>query len=234
MREDGVTGRVARAAGLTVVAVLASELLFDRLLHIPTPIAVLAVVTYAAFVWGLVPGLVSAAIASAYGVYFYRAPGPVLAYATADLLRALMLVATAFAIATMVGLLRRATREAEDAWREQLLFTSALNESLGEGVYATDSAGRITFDNPAAARMLGYEPGELLGQHAHDLTHSCRASGALVPAAACPLLDVARSGQPYGDDVFTRKDGSFLPVAYSSSPFCGVERWPGPWSPSST
>jgi PAS domain S-box-containing protein len=235
MREDGVTGQVARTAGLTVVAVLGIELLFDRFLHIPTPIAVLAVVTYAAFVWGLVPGPVGAAIASAYGVYFYRVPGPVLAYATADLLRALMLVVTAFAIATIVGLLRRTTRAAEDARREQLLFTSALNESMGDGLYATDSAGRITFANPAAERILGYAPGELLGQHAHDLIHSRRADGSLVPAAVCPLLGAARSGQPYrDDDVCTRKDGTFLPAAYSSSPFCGVERWPGPWSPSAT
>lgn len=210
---------MARAVAPTVVAVLGNELLFDRLLHIPTPIATLAVVMGTAYVWGLAPSLASA----------------VIAYIAGDPLRAPMLVATAFAIATMVGLLRGAARAAEDARCEQLLFTSALNESLGEGVYATDSAGRITYCNSAAARMLGYEPGELLGQHAHDEIRSRRADGTLVPAAACSLLVDARSGQPYrDDDVFTRKDGTFLPAAYSSSPFCGVERWPGPWSPSAT
>src|SRR5262249_39066478 len=47
-----------------------------------------------------------------------------------------------------------------------------------------------------------------------------RADGSRVPAADCPLLAAARSGVPYrnADDIFTRKDGTRFPVAYTSAP----------------
>ncbi|MGH2351637.1 MAG: cache domain-containing protein, partial [Chloroflexota bacterium] len=107
----------------------------------------------------------------------------------------------------------------------QLAFTSAITRHLGEGVYALDRSGRLTFMNPAAERMLGWAEAELLGKPMHDIIH-CRRNdesadtSRIAAAEDCPIVDVARRGvmvQEH-DDTFVRRDGTSLPVAYTSSP----------------
>lgn len=96
----------------------------------------------------------------------------------------------------------------------------AITNSMGEGVYALDTHGRVTFANPSCQRLLGYSEAELLGQDMHELIHFQHADGSPFPADLCPLTSVLLSGatvrQDY--DVFTRKDGTLLPVAYTSAP----------------
>jgi diguanylate cyclase (GGDEF)-like protein/PAS domain S-box-containing protein len=111
-------------------------------------------------------------------------------------------------------------KQAEAQVRRQLAFTNAITGSLGEGVYALDREARLTFMNPAAERMLGWTTGELLGRPTHELIHFQRADGTLVPPAECPLLQGIREGRVIrvDDDVYTRKDGTMFPVAYTSAP----------------
>ncbi|MFC2036167.1 PAS domain S-box protein, partial [Chloroflexota bacterium] len=53
---------------------------------------------------------------------------------------------------------------------EQLGRRNALIlQAAGEGIYGLDTQGITTFVNPAAARMLGYEPEELVGKRHHEL-----------------------------------------------------------------
>src|SRR5206468_3481253 len=42
-------------------------------------------------------------------------------------------------------------------------------ESSSEGIYGVDRSGAFTFVNPAAARLLGYAPEELIGRGSHAL-----------------------------------------------------------------
>lgn len=109
---------------------------------------------------------------------------------------------------------------AEEQLLRRLEFTRAVTDSMGEGVYALDREGRVTFMNPAAERMLGWTEGELLGKNMHDAIHFQRADGTRVSGKDCPLLAVIETGTTYAsdDDVFTRRDGTLLPVAYTSSP----------------
>jgi PAS domain S-box-containing protein/putative nucleotidyltransferase with HDIG domain len=111
-------------------------------------------------------------------------------------------------------------RAAEDRLRHQLSFTQAITESLGEGVYAIDRAGRCTFANPAAAQMLGWAAADLEGTLIHDRIHYQHADGTPRPARSCPILAVWRTGAPVqvDDDVFTRQDGTTFPVAYNAAP----------------
>jgi PAS domain S-box-containing protein len=111
-------------------------------------------------------------------------------------------------------------RKAEEAIAEQLAFNRAVTTSLGEGLYVVDPEGRLTFMNPAAEQMLGWSQADLIGRNMHDAVHYARADGRRISAADCPLLAVARTGRSYGndDDVFWRRDGSSIPVAYTSSP----------------
>jgi len=104
-----------------------------------------------------------------------------------------------------------------DAWRDPLALLLA---STGEGIYGVDLDGACVFINPAGARLIGYEPGELIGLNMHDLTHHSRPDGSSYPEAECPIFNAFRQGLPcrIDSEVFWRRDGSAFPVEYSSHP----------------
>ncbi len=85
-----------------------------------------------------------------------------------------------------------------DRLRQQLAFTSAVTDSLGEGVYALDTEGRITFANPAAERLLGWMQAELLGKSEQDV--------------------IADSPSGDRDLVCIRNDGTTFPVTRTAAP----------------
>lgn len=93
-----------------------------------------------------------------------------------------------------------------------------LLESTSQGIYGIDPEGRCTFINAAGARMLGYSPNELTGRHMHDLMHHTRPDGSLYPEEACPIYRAFRTGEAchVEDEMFWRRDGTPLPVEYSS------------------
>ncbi len=113
-----------------------------------------------------------------------------------------------------------ALKQAEARMREQLAFTSAVMGSLAEGVYTMDRQGRLSSMNPAAERLLGWTEAELLGRNIHDTIHFQRADGTRVRQEDCPLVAVIESGTSFSaaQDTFTRKDGSLMPVSYTSAP----------------
>lgn len=90
----------------------------------------------------------------------------------------------------------------------------------GEGILGVDPAGKITFVNPAAARMVGREVRELIGRRHHDLVHHTRIDGTPYPQDECPIHAVTKDGQVRraDDEVFWRQDGTGFPVEYTSAP----------------
>ena len=119
-------------------------------------------------------------------------------------------------VSRLAGDVARQAREAEWARRE----TAALLEATAEGIYGIDADGHCTFANPAAARTLGYAPGELLGENLHRLIHHHRPDGSLYPEEDCPIFRTTGTGEAaqVEDDVFFRQDGSAFPVDYCSAP----------------
>ena len=111
---------------------------------------------------------------------------------------------------------KRAEAERERLAQEKL----QLMESMGEGMYGVDRHGRCTFINPAAARMLGYHPGEVLGENMHALVHHSRPDGSLYPPQECRIFAAFRTGQGchVDNEVLWRKDHTAFPVDYSSYP----------------
>ncbi|GAB6126938.1 response regulator [Humidesulfovibrio idahonensis] len=96
-----------------------------------------------------------------------------------------------------------------------------LLESVTEGIYGIDADGRITFVNPAAVRLLGYNsPDELLGQHNHELMHHTHPDGTPYPVAKCTLRRALEHHEAItcATEVFWRKDGSSFDVSYSGAP----------------
>jgi PAS domain S-box-containing protein len=104
-----------------------------------------------------------------------------------------------------------------EAWRDPLGLMLA---STGEGVFGVDMEGLCVFINPAGARMIGFEPQQVLGQNMHALTHHSHAHGAHYPMDDCPIYNAFRRGEPcrIDSEVFWRQDGSSFPVEYSSYP----------------
>jgi PAS domain S-box-containing protein len=97
----------------------------------------------------------------------------------------------------------------------------AVLTSIADGLYVADSEGRLTFINPAGVQLLGYDSDtELIGLSPHATFHHTRADGAPYPIDDCPLSTVRITGEAIhtDEDGFWRKDGSAMPVSYSSAP----------------
>jgi PAS domain S-box-containing protein len=110
----------------------------------------------------------------------------------------------------------RAADELARVSQQQDLILNA----VGEGIYGLDRAGRCTFVNPAAARMLGYADDELIDRPMHDVVHRAKEDGSAYPAEECPVLATLRDGAVHrvAGEVLWRKDGTLFPVEYVSAP----------------
>src|SRR5205807_2503600 len=60
-------------------------------------------------------------------------------------------------------------KRTEEALRRQRDFTAAMTSSIGEGIYALDLEGKVTFMNPAAEQMLGWKHAELPDLNMHEI-----------------------------------------------------------------
>ena len=111
---------------------------------------------------------------------------------------------------------RRVERLFEEIEQENRLILQA----AGEGIYGVSADGSTTFVNPAAQRILGYTADELIGENMHRMLHHTRADGSHYPSCDCPIYAAFRDGTVHKveDEVFWRKDGSAIPVEYTSTP----------------
>jgi PAS domain S-box-containing protein len=110
-------------------------------------------------------------------------------------------------------------------------------ESIGEGVHCIDLEGRITFESPSAARLLGYGVGELSGRPGHASMHHTRKDGTPYPLDACPIHSTICDGtvRRVDDEVFWRSDGSsFQSNTRPPRSATNATRRPAPWSCSGT
>jgi PAS domain S-box-containing protein len=120
------------------------------------------------------------------------------------------------ALATWI---ERAVRE-RDARRALKQRDELILAAAGEGIYGLDLEGRTTFINPAAAKMIDWSVGDLLGKPQHTILHHTRADGSPYPREQCPIYAALRDGAVHhvDDEVFWRKDGTSFPVEYVSTP----------------
>ena len=97
-------------------------------------------------------------------------------------------------------------REARDELASLRVRHDLILSSAGDGIIGVDRAGRAGFVNPAAARMLGWEVGDLTGRPVDET----------VPPAVSEAL---RGGAPRsGEETMRRRDGSTFPGEFTATP----------------
>lgn len=108
--------------------------------------------------------------------------------------------------------------------KEKIESSRALLENvmntLGEGVYTLDAAGKCTFVNAEAEKILGRTFDELIGTQLHDAIHSQRGDGKYVCLDECPISMAMNAGHVYRseDECFQHKSGRLFPVSIVASP----------------
>ncbi len=111
-------------------------------------------------------------------------------------------------------------KRAQEELKRLHLQNEMILNSAGEGICGLDRNGCAMFVNPAAAHMLGYQPGNLIGVQLHDTIHHSRADGAPNLREQC-LMCRALKGQlaaRVDTEVFWRADGTPFPVEYTATP----------------
>ncbi len=111
--------------------------------------------------------------------------------------------------------------KAAEAEREQLRFQNELIlRSAGEGICGLDLEGNITFANPAAARLLGWDVDDLVGEPCHGIAHHSKSDGSPYPREECPVCTALGDETVcvVDSEVYWRKDGKSFPVEYVSTP----------------
>jgi PAS domain S-box-containing protein len=117
----------------------------------------------------------------------------------------------------------------ETELRQQTDLLAAITEYAAEALFLMDHEGRITFANPAAEAMFGWQRGELLGHVLHDLLHHHHEDGNFFPAVECPLVQALSSGEVLRghEDVFFCKSGETVDVACSNAPIVAEDKVTG-------
>ena len=119
---------------------------------------------------------------------------------------------------TMANALRFALESEERRKAEER--NRLILESSAEGIFGTDTEGRITFVNPAACRMLGFTPRNSSASPPTPPSTTTGPMAAMYPKEECPMFAAYKHGQAsrIDDEFLWRKDGSGLPVEYSATP----------------
>jgi PAS domain S-box-containing protein len=115
-----------------------------------------------------------------------------------------------------------ARKQAEEEMRSLRDFNERILEYMLEGILVQDRDGYYHFANPAAGRILGYSPGELIGKHWRDI----------IPEDNYPLVDAAIERRKMGESdsyevEMRRKDGSRVICWVSGNPLFDPEGYAG-------
>lgn len=108
----------------------------------------------------------------------------------------------------------------EKLYRQQEI----LLDSVADGICGLDSHGRVSFANPAAARLLGASAPSLIGKPVHVLLHGSAPSASQCGDNCALLSAIGRPTASSGEDTIFRNDASSFPVEYALIPISDQER----------
>ncbi len=93
-------------------------------------------------------------------------------------------------------------------------------DSVGDGIYGLDLDGMITFANPAATRLTGYQQEALIGQSLHELHLYARWDGSPYHFIETGIHQTLKQGiaKQSDSDVFWRQSGDHFAVSWTCTP----------------
>jgi PAS domain S-box-containing protein len=95
----------------------------------------------------------------------------------------------------------------------------AVLNNASVAIFMMDARQQCSYMNAAAERLTGYTLAETLGRALHDVIHHTRPDGSHYPLSECPIdRAFPEDHNVQGEEVFIRKDGTFVPVAFTASP----------------
>jgi PAS domain S-box-containing protein len=108
-------------------------------------------------------------------------------------------------------------KKAEQEVRRLHAQNQMILNSAGEGIFGIDQQGIFIFVNPAAARMLGWPPEELIGKPQHATACHTQPDGTPYPVENSPIRSTLRDGivRRVDTELFWRRDGTSFPVQYT-------------------
>ena len=119
--------------------------------------------------------------------------------------------------AASLGQMRARSKEqgrAEELYRQQEI----LLDSVADGICGIDEHGKVSFTNPAAARLLAAAAESLTGKPVHELMHGS-APGNSRCGSDCILRRFDGNNMAAaGEDTIFRADGSSFPAEYALTP----------------
>jgi PAS domain S-box-containing protein len=110
-------------------------------------------------------------------------------------------------------------RKAEERLTEQGELLHVTLSSIGDAVIATDIAGTVTFINPTAAALTGWQPDEATGKPFNEVFHVINEDTR--EAVESPFAIVERKGKIVGlanHTVLLTRDGRQIPIEDSGAP----------------
>ncbi len=114
----------------------------------------------------------------------------------ASLLAVAFAVAASLVVYRVAGAIAGAIERAQGAVRESEAHYRLLHETMLQGVIYRDREGRIISMNPAAVRILGRTPEDLLGETPMSMEHdTIRQDGTPFPGLEHPAMVALRTGQ---------------------------------------
>jgi PAS domain S-box-containing protein len=121
---------------------------------------------------------------------------------------------------------RQERQQAEDSLERLSRQNQLILNSAGDGIYGLDAQGTITFANPAAAKILGYDVEDLIGEWMHTLIRHSQFDESPYLWVESPIYTTLKAGtvQYQAGDRFWRRDGVSFPVEYVSSPILERDR----------
>jgi len=124
--------------------------------------------------------------------------------------------------------MRRNLVELNSELRHREAEAQVVLEAVVEGVYAVDEERNIRYLNPQAARLLGIEPRDAIGQFCGDVLKPCAAPGSAsgtrpCTTTACPILRARQAGSAQSVEQLQTRSGNRQAVITSSRVVNGLQ-----------
>lgn len=174
-----------------------------------------AAVVISAWYGGLGPGLFAGALAAVLAAYFFLEPLSSFRVGIHGGLQLLVFMLEVVLISVLSGS-RRKSIEEERREREWLQTTL---RSVGDGVIASNEAGRVALMNSVAESLTGWSSAEAEGKPVEDIFPAQDSkTGAQIENPIAQVLRASAPKRPGAQSLLLSKDGRRIPIEDSAAP----------------